>query len=65
MELLNIQLNGKIIILLFFEKKILILIKGLNIELKFKLNKNYILEAKKSLVAQIFFKDSYNMLLTL
>ena len=38
MELLNIQLNGKIIILLFFEKKILILIKGLNIELKFKLN---------------------------
>ena len=28
MELLNIQLNGKIIILLFFEKKILILIKG-------------------------------------
>ena len=38
MELLNIQLNGKIIILLFFEKKIQILIKGLNIELKFKLN---------------------------
>ena len=38
MELLNIQLNGKIIILLFFEKKILILIKGLNIELKSKLN---------------------------
>ena len=30
MELSNIQLNGKIIILLFFEKKIQILIKGLN-----------------------------------
>lgn len=40
MELLNIQLEGKILILLCFEKKILILIKALNIELKFKLKLN-------------------------